>query len=546
MMQKRIVTLILCFACLNLNAAAQHEGHAMPDAPAAPKPIELLPTDAFVHLSVDTRRMKAQQFFDQGLTLYYAFNDGDAVRSFRRAAEYDPQLAMAYWGVALAAFPRGTGGGNRNDEKRLKEASGAMKKAMSMPASDADRTYIEALSKLFSDDPKVDRGQLENAYRVEMAQIYKRWPGDPDAAALYALSIFYSQIGDNWTPAGKPTGKAQEMVDVLEAGLRRSPTHLGLTHIYIHAVEDSLEPERALDAADALRGLKINIPAFGHLVHMPAHIYVRAGNFQRSVESNEETARMPTDTLSDDFKLWHYNHVLNFLLFAYGMQGNYARTADTLERTFGFKSPRTTDQRPRYLVRFRKWDDILKLPPQPADAPVRLAVNLAWARTMALVNIGKLTEAAAERGIYRAGAKRLSDEIAKRGDREQSEVLANIAAIDDARIAAAMAVARGDRKAAIEFLRNAVAAEDKLPYSEPPLSVSPARESLGGQLLLDGQFAEAEIVFREDLKRNRGSGRAYFGLMRSLEGQRKDAASARRDFENAWKFADFAVTEKDL
>jgi tetratricopeptide (TPR) repeat protein len=544
-MLKRTLALVAVLLSICSSIAAQHEGHAMPAAPAA-KPIELLTTDAFVHLPVGTRNPEAQQFFDQGLTLYYAFNDGDAVRSFRRAAELDPRLAMAYWGVALAAFPRGTGGGNPKDEKRMKEAFEAIKKAVSMPAPDADRMYIDALAKLFSDDPNAKRDDLENAYRIAMSDVYKRWPENPDAASLYALSILYSQVGDNWTPAGKPTGNGQEMVNVLEAGLKRSPAHLGLTHVYIHAVEDSQEPERALAAADALSGLKINIPAFGHLVHMPAHIYVRSGNFQKAIESNEITAHMPTETLSDDFKFWHYNHVLNFLLFSYGMQGNFAKTSETLERTFGFRSPRTTDQRPRYLARFHKWDDILKFPRPAEDAEARLALNWSWARTMAFAHTGKVAEAAEEREIYRTAAKRQAAEVAKRGDAEQSTAYANTTALDEARIDAALAVARGDRKAAIEALYRAVAAEDKLPYSEPPLSVWPARESLGGQLLLDNQFANAEKVFREDLRHNKGSGRAYFGLMKALEGQRKSVGSVRRDFTTAWKFADLVITVKDL
>lgn len=509
--------------------AAQHTDHRAPETDAAAKPIGLVTTDAITHRRVATSNKQAQAYFDQGLTLYYAFNDGDAVRSFRRAAELDPQLAMAHWGIALAAYPRGTGGGNITDEKRLTQAREAIKTAMSIAAPDPDRVYIEALSKLLPDGPSYDRQASQEAYRDAMKPIHAAAPSDADAAALYALSIFYAAGYSNWTKDGKPIGKWQEMIDVLEAGLKRHPKHLGLTHIYIHAVEESFQPERALAAADALRGLKIFTPSFGHLVHMPAHIYVRTGDFQRSVESNEQTAVMPTDTLSEEFKLWHYNHVLSFLLFSYSMQGNYAKVANTLDRKFGYRTPRSTDQRPRYLVRFKRWKEILNAPAPPVDSRPQTITAWTWARAMALAATGDIAGANIER------AKLAPDTSALR-------------TIDDARIDAAIARRRGDTKAEIEFFTKAVAAEDTLDYSEPPLSISPVRENLGGALLRDGQNAEAERVFREDLRRNPGNGRSLFGLMTALQAQgKKDEASAVRSrFRQAWKYADITLTVEEL
>jgi tetratricopeptide (TPR) repeat protein len=526
----------------------QHPDHKMPETQRVAKPIELVSTDAITHRKVATSITQAQAFFDQGLTLYYAFNDGDAVRSFRRAADLDPQLAMAYWGVALAAYPRSTGGGNPSDEKRLMEARDAIKMAMSMPSPSSDRIYIEALSKLFPDEAGTSRAASDEAYRLAMKPIYAASPKDADAAALYALSIFYAAGDTVWTPDGKPIGHWQEMLDVLESGLKLYPKHLGLTHIYIHGVEESLQPERALAAADALRGLKIFTPSFGHLVHMPAHIYVRTGNFQKSVDSNEQTATMPTDTLSEEFRLWHYNHVLNFLLFSYGMQGNFAGVTHTLDRTFGFKSPRSIDRRPRYWVRFKHWDDILKAPAPPADSRPQNLTNWTWARTMAFIGTGQTANAETEREVYRAAAKKQTDELTVKAASEQIVVFANTTSMDEALIDAAFARSRGDKKAEIEFLQKAVTAEDKLPYSEPPISISPIRESLGGALLRDGQNAEAEKVFREDLRRNPGSGRSLFGLMTSLEfqGKKGEASTTRKQFQKAWKYADFDLTVNEL
>jgi len=514
---------------LAVSVSAQHAVHQAPETATAEKPIELVTTDAITHRKVATANKTAQAYFDQGLTLYYAFNDGDAVRSFRRAAELDPNLAMAHWGVALAAYPRGTGGGNPGDANRMKEARDALRTALSLGAPPSDRVYIEALSKLLPDEAGYNRRAAEEAYREAMKPVFDAAPKDADAAALYALSIFYAAGWNNWTRDGKPIGRWQEMIDVLEAGLRLHPKHLGLTHLYIHAVEESFQPERALAAADALRGLKIFTPSFGHLVHMPAHIYVRTGNFQLSVESNEQTARMPTDTLSEDFRLWHYNHVLNFLLFSYAMQGNSAKVMQTLDRKFIFKTPRSSDQRPRYWVRFKRWDDILKAPAPPADSRRETLTGWTWARAMAYASTGDVARAEAER------TKDTNDTSALRK-------------IDDARIDAAIARHRGDRKAEIEYLTKAVEAEDTLSYSEPPLSISPVRENLGGALLRDGQNAEAEKVFREDLRRNPGSGRSIFGLMKSLEaqGRKAEASKAGSDLKKAWKYADIKLTVDEL
>jgi tetratricopeptide (TPR) repeat protein len=518
--------LLICFAAAT---AAQHADHTAPETAAAAKPIELVTTDAITHRKVATSNKLAQAFFDQGLTLYYAFNDGDAVRSFRRAAELDPQLAMAHWGVALAAFPRGTGGGNSSDEKRLKEARDAIKAAMSMQAPPSDRVYIEALAKLLPEGSGYDRQASQDAYRDAMKAVYAASPKDADAAALYALAIFYAAGSSNWTKDGKPIGKWQEMIDVLEAGLKLHPKHLGLTHTYIHAVEESFQPERALAAADALRGLKIFTPSFGHLVHMPAHIYVRTGNFERSVESNEQTATMPTDTLSEEFRLWHYNHVLNFLLFSYAMQGNFAKVSNTLDRKFGFRTPRTTDQRPRYWVRFKRWNDILNAPTPTADSRQETLTGWTWARAMAFAASGDLAKAESER------VKLLGETSALR-------------TIDLARIDAAIARFHKDKKAEIEALSKAVTAEDTLDYSEPPLSISPVRENLGGALLRDGQNAEAEKVFREDLRRNPGSGRSLFGLMTALRAQGKtdEASTVDSQFRKAWQYADIKLTVDEL
>lgn len=526
---RSLVKCVVFCTFLAVSVYAQHTNHQPPETASAEKPIALVTTDAISHRKVATSNKQAQAYFDQGLTLYYAFNDGDAVRSFRRAAELDPTLAMAHWGIALAAYPRGTGGGNPSDEKRMKEARDAVKTAMSMSSPPSDRVYIEALSKLLPDEAGYNRKASEEAYRVAMKAIYDGAKKDADAVALYGLAIFYAAGYENWSDEGTPIGGWQELIDVLEGGLKDHPKHLGLTHTYIHAVEESPRPERALDAADALRGLKIFTPSFGHLVHMPAHIYVRTGNFQKSIDSNEQTATMPTDTLTEEFRLWHYNHVLNFLLFSYAMQGNSAMVSKTLDRKFGFYAPRYSDQRPRYWARFKRWDDIIKEPEPAADARPATKVGWAFAKAMAFAVRGDAGKAEAERAKLQPDSSALWK-------------------LDDFRVAAAIARSRGDKKAEIDALTQAVAAEDTLSYSEPPLSISPVRENLGGALLRDGQTAEAEKVFREDLRRNPGSGRSMFGLVTALEtqGKKGEASKLNSELKKAWKYADITLTVDSL
>ncbi|MCA1639939.1 MAG: hypothetical protein LC768_16700, partial [Acidobacteria bacterium] len=305
--------------------------------------------------------------------------------------------------------------------------------------------------------------------------------------------------------------------------------HLGLTHIYIHTVEDSLEPERALKAANFLRSLKLNSPTFGHLVHMPAHIYVRTGDFQASVESNEETAQMPTNELSEDFRKWHYGHVAQFLLFSYAMQGNYAKVEEIFKRFPDAAVSPFRNRRLRYLVRFRRWDEILNFPAPKPDSPPVDRSSYHWARAYAFAATGKTAEAEAERKPLFDATKEQVELRAKQISGEAFKSFSNLISLNENRLSAAIALARGDRQTAIELLRKAAAIEDMLPYGEPPTSILPVRESLSGALLLDKQYGQAEQVFRQDLKYNPGSGRSLFGLMKSLQAQgKKDEAKKNR------------------
>ena len=236
-----------------------------------------------VHHPVSTSNQKAQQFFDQGLKLVYAFNHDEARRSFQYAAELDPKLAMAWWGVALTLGP------NYNlpvDPEREKAAFDAIQRALALQdnTSEPERGYINALAARYSTDPHVDLHALDLAYKDTMAKLLARYPDDLDAATLYAESMMNLNPWKLWTPDGRPAEGTEEIVATLESVLKRDPNHLGANHYYIHAVEASPNPERGLASAARLATLA---PAAGHLVHMPAHIYARVGDHAASAHCNQ-------------------------------------------------------------------------------------------------------------------------------------------------------------------------------------------------------------------------------------------------------------------
>ncbi len=303
------------------------------------KPATLMSGLGSVHHPVSTTSPEAQKFFDQGLALVYAFNHEEAVRSFKRAAELDPRMAMAYWGTALALGP------NINmdvDPQREKAAYDAVQKAISLVATTDtnERAYIEALAKRYSIDPKADLKKLAADYKSAMGELVKNYPDDLDAATLYAESAMDLRPWQLWTREGKPAPGTEEIIAVLESVLRRDPNHPGAIHYYIHAVEASPNPERALAYAPKLGKL---MPAAGHLVHMPAHIYARTGDYENAARSNEDAAAADRAYIAASgtqgvYPLMYYSHNLHFLAIACSIEGRFAdamKAAKQLEANVG-------------------------------------------------------------------------------------------------------------------------------------------------------------------------------------------------------------------
>jgi tetratricopeptide (TPR) repeat protein len=501
---------------------------------------------------VSTQNSEAQRFFNQGITLVYAFNHDEAMRSFKRAAELDPELAMAHWGVALAIGP------NYNldvDPDREKAAYDAIQKALSLAprASAKERAFIEALAKRYSNDPKPDFKKLAVDYKNAMKELVVRFPDDLDAATLYADSLMVLKPWQLWSADGKPAEGTEEIVRLLESVLKRDPNHVGANHLYIHAVEASTEPGRALPSAERLKTL---VPAAGHLVHMPAHIFMRTGDYTEAARANEVAAEVDRAYIKETnaqgvYPLMYYSHNLHFLAMASSMGGRYKDAIKAAEQLKDYLTP-FAKQMPMIdtilptetlvMVRFRRWGDLLKLPEPDRATPI---TNAFWhfGRAMAYAGTGKIEQAIAEQKIF-ADAEKTFPADAVWGFNPVS----NIMKIANGMLGANIAVAKGDKKSAIELLGQAITIEDALAYDEPRDWSLPVREMLGGVLLLSRDYREAEKVFRADLKQNPRSGRSLFGLRESLKGQgrKQQALSVDKEFKAAWKNADTELRVADL
>ena len=549
----KTITLILLLTWIIPTTLAQHE-HA---AAGAAKPAILMPGMGNHHHPVSTRNAEAQRFFDQGLALVFGFNHEEAVRSFERAAALDTDLAMAHWGVALALGP------NINldiDPEREQLAYKAIQKALARAAkaSESERAYIEALAKRYSNDPKADLKKLAVDYKDAMSGLAKRYPDDLDAATLYAESLMDLRPWQLWSAEGKPAAGTEEIVAVLESVLKRDPDHLGANHYYIHAVEASPHPEWALPSAQRL---KVLAPAAGHLVHMPAHIDIRTGNYEAAARANAYAAAADREyskaTGSQGlYMMMYYSHNLHFLAVASSMQGRFADAKRAADQLIAHLTPLAGSMPEAMLpmldpfmptatlmlVRFHRWDDILKM----SEPDKRFAMTGAlwhFARGMAFAGTGKPDNAARERDLLRAAAKAIPAEAMY-----AFNPAGNVMKIAEQVLSGKIALARGDRKSAIESFKNAVATEDALSYDEPADWYMPVRESLGGALLLNKDYAEAESVFRADLQKNARSGRSLFGLLESLKAQGKQSAIpfVQKEFQLAWKNADTPLRIEDL
>ena len=507
-----------------------------------------------LHHAVTTNSPLAQRFFDQGLTFVYAFNHDEAVGSFKEAARLDPKMAMAYWGIALSLGP------NINlpeDTDRGKAAYEAIKHAQSLEAnvSEPERQYIEALAKRYAADGKMNDSQ-QQAYANAMRDVAHRNPDDPDAGALFAESMMDLHPWKLWNADGTPVAGTDEIVATLEGVLAKFPDHVGANHYYIHAVEASPSPERALAGANKLASLA---PNAGHIVHMPAHVYIRTGDYEAAVKTNEEAAIVDRAYIKASgaqgiYPMMYYSHNLHFIAMCSAMDGNYAEAKKNADMLAEHVGPAVKMMPPlegfmtipmAVELRFHRWDDVLAMK-QPDPDMKTATVFWHFARGMALAGKGRVVEAEAEyKVLSEAEAATSPDATFAMPIYNKTKDILKIA---ENVLGAKIAVAHKDNGQAISLLTAAVAVQDTLKYGEPPDWFFPVRESLGGVLLMNGDAAGAEKVFRADLERNRRNPRSLFGLQHALKAQNRsyDAGFVETQFKASWKGGVTALKVEDL
>jgi tetratricopeptide (TPR) repeat protein len=506
------------------------------------------------HHPITTKAPGAQTYFDQGLIIDFAFNHAESVRSFRAAQRLDPECAMCYWGEALALGPNinvtSNGKVVMSDEDRI-AAQAAIQKAVSLKdgARERERDYIDALATRYNGDPSTPREPLDEAYVDAMRALYEKYPDDDVVASLFAESLMNTMPWDYWLDADNPKPRTEEVVDALETVLARTPDHPMAIHLYIHAVEASSSPERAEGPADTLANL---VPGAGHLVHMPAHIYWRVGRYNDASEANVRAAAVDESYIAQCnaqgfYPAMYYPHNIHFLWAASSMEGRSKVAIDAARRVAANVKLDMIDQFPGVeffhtipllaLTQFGKWDEALAEPQPRADLEFS---NGIWhyVRATAFARKNDLESARAEHArlvpLKDASDVHFLDTI--------YYPATTLLAIADALVLGEIALAEGDLDAAVGHFRAAVETQDQLPYTEPPFWYYPTRHSLGRALLMKGDAAAAEQVYRKDLEDYPHNGWAMYGLIQSLNAQGKDASGMQDMFDRVWSQADVTLT----
>jgi tetratricopeptide (TPR) repeat protein len=529
--------------------SGQSGGHNHPTA-APPAPPVLLEGLGTHHQAITTSSREAQAYFDQGLRLVYAFNHGEAEQAFRQAALLDPACAMCYWGIALT---QGSNYNSPTDAAREKMAYDAIQEALRRAAgvTPRERANIEALAKRHSAAADADRGPLDRAYADAMREVAQRFPDDLDAGTLLADALMNLRPWNLWKPDGTMQPETPEILATLERVLRANPDHPGALHLYIHAVEAGPDPRRGEVAADRLAPL---VPGAGHLVHMPAHIYWRVGRYGDAIDANVRAVKADETYFakreaSPFYKGLYYPHNIDFIWHSASMAG---RSAETIRaaREFAASAPAAmlrempdmeiAPAAPYFaLARFGRWQEILAQPAPPAELPY---VTGAWrySRGLAFIATSRRPEAEAELAAIRQLAATVPPDRSLASFFKTKTILG----LADNVLAGEIAARTGQTDVAVRHLLAAVAEQDGHWFTEPPVWYFPVRQSLGAALLAGGRPAEAEAVYRDDLKRNPDNGWSLFGLAASLRAQGKtgDAAEVDARFKKAWASADVTLS----
>lgn len=476
----------------------------------------------------------ARIYFEQGINMYYAFHIIESLASFEKAVMLDNNFAMGYWGKALALGP------NINDMgyAASPDASTAMQKAkdLSSQCTSIEKALIDAIQVRYSADTTQTREYLNQRYADEMKEIFRRYPESADAGALYADALMIQHPWDLYDKFSKPKPWTPEIVNVLEAVLKKTADHPGAAHYYVHAIEGSDHPETALPVANRLGAM---MPGVAHLVHMPSHIYIRSGYYNQGVIVNEQSVKSYYNYLDiyppeSGNPFLYLVHNLHMQATCANMDGRFIESLKTsvdcknsLDSTwldaggfFGYLS-QYVDMTPYFtLIRFGKWEDILKTDQAPES---RVYANLIWQYGQGLAYARKHAFSKADAALSKLRDYMSSPQL-------QESPPAFNPGIASARVAekilqGVIAEEQGDLDMAIDLLKDAVNREDEMIYNEPKDWPHPARQYLGNTLLKAKKYQEAEKIFTEDLKINPNNGWSLTGLSVALQMQGKKSAA---------------------
>lgn len=540
-----------------LGACAINASSGSSSRPAAtsPQPAQLFQGLGSYARNVSTKNAEAQRYINQALTWMFSFNHDEAIRSFQRAAELDPNLAIAYWGIAFCNGPHINN--PVMDEPRALAAWDALKKAQAAApnATPAEQALITALAARYTDPAHTpipfsfqDRAPLDKAYADAMATVYSQFPNDADIASLYAESLMDCRPWDLWDPKTKePRPETPKAVAALEHALQLNPNHPGANHYYIHAIEASTHPDKAVAAADRLRTL---VPASGHMIHMPAHIDVRVGRWAQAAEQNRQsivadTAYRKLSPTQGIYRIYmaHNDHFLAWTCMMLGRKQESLAAARhmiaTIPADFAKEAAPFVD--PMMLVemeammRFGMWEEILKVPEPPDYHPISRAYRH-FARASAFAAQGNIADAEREQSFFKTAVAAVPEKAMM--VQNPAHTVLDLAAHT---LAGEIAFRKGETDAAVSELSKAVEIEDSLSYMEPPDWFQPTRHSLGAVLLASGRRSEAEKVYRADLERWPENGWSLFGLWQCLDQSGPEAAAVKARFEKAWAQADTRI-----
>ena len=538
-----------------------HQSFAMSaDADTVSRHALLVPKSGTYSRAISTDVALAQTYFDQGLRLAWGFYFPESIASYQEASRLDPTHPMPYWGIAHAAGPNP----NSRYAQMPDDPQGAGLAAIEAALDRIDRAtpmeaaLIKALYVFYNAKSIPDPRERDHAYLAEMRKLNKKHPYDPDIAALYAGSFMSIRRWDYWDKSGEAKGETLAVAEALEHVINTGDPHPGVFHLHIHLIEASLEPERAMVSADALEA---TLPIGGHVVHMPAHIFVRVGDYQRAIDNNlrslavdKEFAQhwgdLPLPSIGTyplSHKI-HAGHALDFVRYAATMQGSSELAIKSAKQMAEAISQHGTPMgrmqkrvaAPWVTLKiFGQWDELLTIESLPHSTPYLDGI-LSFVKGSAYIAKGSLDRAKQELSNIQRIAQSPDVSVNRAGATATAELLALAAHALDGEIK----LAEGDLTGAIAAFEKGVALEDTNNYTEPPDWPQSMRLYLGNALMVAGRFDEAEAVFRKDLRWHQNNGWSLFGLMKALAAQNKknEAKVIQKQWSSVWSHADVQLT----